>query len=456
MNKKIRHIHMVGIGGSGMSGIAEVLLNLGYKVTGSDLASGPAVRRLQELGARIGVGHARENLGEECHVLVRSSAVGSDNPEVQAALERGIPVIPRAEMLAELMRLRQGIAVAGAHGKTTTTSLLAAIFDEARLDPTVIIGGRLNAYGSNARLGSGKYLIAEADESDGSFLCLLPIMAVVTNVDADHLDFYPDLAAIDDAFVEFMNKVPFYGLNVVCGDDPGIQRILPRIKRPVLTYGLKEGNALRAEVIEVGAVNRFLPVLRGERLGEVSLAQPGRHNILNALGALGAALEAGIQPETALAGLGRFTGVGRRFEHRGERDGVLVVDDYGHHPAEIRATLDTARTTYPQRRLVVVFQPHRFTRTKALFGDFCKCFEAVDRLLLTEIYPASEAPIPGVSGESLARGIQQVSNTQVDYHPDFASVCAALPAVLQPGDLLLTIGAGNVWTVGQAYLEGRA
>ncbi|MGE4296399.1 MAG: UDP-N-acetylmuramate--L-alanine ligase [Desulfovibrionaceae bacterium] len=452
MNTKIKKIHMVGIGGSGMSGIAEVLLNLGYEVAGSDMADSAVVKRLRGCGATVHIGHKAEHLGE-AHVLVKSTAVTMANPEVAEAVRRGIPVIPRAEMLAELMRLRTGIAVAGTHGKTTTTSFLAAIFDAAELDPTVIIGGRLNAYGSNARLGGGEFLIAEADESDGSFLCLFPISTVVTNVDADHLDYYADQNAIDAAFTTFMNKIPFYGVNVVCGDDPGVARLLPHIKRLVLTYGFGAHNTLRGEVVELGARSRFKVFLRGEYLGEVSLGQPGRHNVLNALGAIGVALECGIDKDVAFAGLAAFGGVGRRFELKGEKNGVVVVDDYGHHPAEIAATLATARDCYPDRRLVVVFQPHRFTRTQALFGEFCTVFGNADLLLLTEIYPASESPIPGVSGMSLAMGITQVTDTKVDFYPDFDVVNEALPSILRPGDLLLTLGAGNVWTVGQKYLD---
>ncbi len=379
MHSRIQTIHMVGIGGAGMSGIAEVLLNLGYTVHGSDLAEGPVVARLRDLGAIISIGHAGVNL-KDANVLVKSTAVKEDNPEVRAALERGIPIIPRAEMLAELMRLRTGIAIAGTHGKTTTTSFTAAIFEEAGIDPTVIIGGRLNAYGANARLGEGKFLLAEADESDGSFLCLFPIMTVVTNVDMDHVDFYPDQQSIDDAFVQFMNKVPFYGVNVVCGDDPGVRRLLPRINRPIMTYGFEAHNDLTAEVISCAETSEFILRLKGCRLGAVSLSQPGRHNILNALGAVGVAMQADVPVDVCIRGLGNFTGVGRRFERKGERDGVLVVDDYGHHPAEIAATLATARQCFPKRRLVVAFQPHRFTRTQALFGEFCKVFESVDKL----------------------------------------------------------------------------
>ncbi len=443
---------MVGIGGSGMSGIAEVLLNLGYNVSGSDLVEGQTVVRLRELGADIRLGHSQGNVGE-AQVVVTSSAVSRENPEVLEAVAKGIPVIPRAEMLAELMRLRTGIAVAGTHGKTTTTSLMAAVFDEANLDPTVIIGGRLNAYGAGARLGEGEYLIAEADESDGSFLCLHPIITVVTNVDGDHFDHYANLEEIEDAFVRFMNSIPFWGVNVVCGDDLGVRRLLPQVKRPVLTYGLEEGNDLRGEILESGATSRFRAELRGRSLGEVAVCQPGRHNVLNALGVLGVALEAGISVEAAFAGLSRFTGVGRRFEVKGERNGVLVVDDYGHHPVEIVATLATARDCYPDRRLVVAFQPHRFSRTQALFGEFCKAFQNADHLVLLEIYPASELPIPGVNSMSLAQGVAQVTKTKVEFVPDFDVVNEALRAVLQPGDLLLTMGAGDVWKIGQRFLE---
>lgn len=455
MNNKIHKIHMVGIGGAGMSGIAEVLLNLGYSVSGSDMSDSAVVKHLRSLGATVAVGHAAENLGD-VQVLVKSTAIADDNPEVVEARRRNIAIIPRAEMLAELMRLRQGVAIAGTHGKTTTTSFTASIFDAAGLDPTVIIGGRLNAYGTNAHLGHGDYLIAEADESDGSFLCLLPIINVVTNVDADHLDHYGSREAIDDAFVAFMNSVPFYGMNVVCGDDPGVRALLPRVKRPVMTYGFAADNALRAVPLESGAVSRFSVWQNGEELGEVRLPQPGRHNILNALGAIGAALSADIAFADCARGLGAFGGVGRRFEYKGERDGVTVIDDYGHHPAEIAATLATARQVFPGRRLVVAFQPHRFSRTQAHFGEFCKVFDTVDQVLLTEIYAASEKPIPGVSGESLAQGMRQVSETPVAYYRTIPELAAALPEYLRPGDVLLTLGAGTITRVGPLYLEGAA
>jgi UDP-N-acetylmuramate--alanine ligase len=451
MRDKITHVHMVGIGGSGMSGIAEVLLNLGYRVTGSDMQESSSIQRLRSLGAAVFIGHNAEHLSN-AQVLVKSTAVQPDNPEVLAAAERSIPCIPRAEMLAELMRLRTGIAIAGTHGKTTTTSLAASIFETAGADPTVIIGGRLNAYGTNARLGSGEFLIAEADESDGSFLCLLPISTVVTNVNMDHMDFYPSMEAVDDAFVAFMNKIPFYGVNVVCGDDPGVRRLLPRIRRPVVSYGFGETNSIRGEVMYCAEYSHFKIFSQGELLGEVRLAQPGRHNILNALAAAGVALESGIAPQHVLSGLERFTGVSRRFERKGEKNGIAIIDDYAHHPAEIAATLAAARQCFPSSRLVVVFQPHRFSRTKALFGEFCKAFEGVDKLLLTEIYAASEAPIPGVSGLSLAQGIRQVSSVDVDYARSLDEMLELMKATLRPGDVLFTMGAGNVTTLGPLFL----
>ncbi|MGE4557761.1 MAG: UDP-N-acetylmuramate--L-alanine ligase [Desulfovibrionaceae bacterium] len=453
MRSRVNHIHMVGIGGSGMCGIAEVLLTMGFTVTGSDLNMSSTVQRLKRLGAQVYIGHGPQNVGG-ADVLVKSTAIPMSNPEVVEAKERGIPVIPRAEMLAEIMRLRIGIAVAGTHGKTTTTSILATLFTEAGLDPTVIIGGRLNTFGSNARLGEGDFLIAEADESDGSFLCLPAIMSIVTNVDADHLDHYKGgIQEIESAFAAFMNAIPFYGMNVVCVDDPGVARLLPRIKRPVLTYGLKKDARLRGEIITAHMRSAFKIYLDGELWGEANLAQPGRHNVLNALGAVGLAMEAGLGKQAILDGLSNFGGVGRRFEKKGERGGVLVVDDYGHHPAEIVATLAAAKACFPERRIVMAFQPHRFTRTQLLFGEFCKAFEDCDLLLLTEIYPASESPIPGVSGLSLAQGIKQVSKTSVRFFPDFEAMERQLPSLLEPGDLLLTQGAGSIWQVGENYLD---
>jgi UDP-N-acetylmuramate--alanine ligase len=362
-------------------------------------------------------------------------------------------------MLAELMRLRTGIAVAGTHGKTTTTSLTASIFGAAGLDPTVIIGGLLNAYGSNAHLGQGEYLIAEADESDGSFLCLFPIINVVTNVDYDHVDHYGTQEAIDDAFVSFMNKVPFYGMNIICADDPGVKRLIHRIKRPFITYGFGQDCQLRGEILECADSSLF-HVWRRKRDGseellmkEVRLAHPGRHNILNALAAIGVALQAGLSLEKCAEGLASFSGVGRRFEFKGEKNGITVIDDYGHHPTEIMATIRTALNVYPGRRLVVAFQPHRFSRTQALFGEFCQSFEGVSKLYLSEIYPASEKPIPGVNGANLAVGIRQVSKTEVVFHPDFDEIVEDLAAELRPGDVLITQGAGSVTKVGPRVLE---
>ncbi len=449
--QKIRGIHMVGIGGSGMSGIAEVLLNLGYSVSGSDQSNSVTVQRLRSLGAEIHEGHAAKNVGE-VQVLVRSTAITDDNEEIIAAKENKVPIIPRAEMLAELMRLRQGIAIAGTHGKTTTTSLTATIFDTAGKDPTVIIGGLLNAYGANAHLGQGEYLIAEADESDGSFLCLFPIINVVTNVDLDHVDFYDSMAEVDNAFVSFMNKVPFYGCNIVCGDDAGVRRLLPQIKRPVLTYGFEEGNALRAEIIACGARSCFEVFLHGKSLGVMELGQPGKHNILNALASIGVALEVGITAEQCREGLAKFDGVGRRFEYKGEKDGVIVIDDYGHHPIEIAATLATAKQVYPNNRLVVAFQPHRFSRTQAFFGDFCRAFDVVDKLYLSEVYAASEKPIPGVSGQSLAQGIRQVSSVDVTYCQDFDELLEEAKNFTQEGDIFITLGAGTITRLGPRFL----
>ncbi len=451
MKYKIKRIHMIGIGGSGMSGIAEVLLNTGYDVSGSDIADSQTIERLRQLGATVYIGHNASHI-KDVSVVVKSGAVSDDNPEVCIARDYAIPVIPRAEMLAELMRLRQGIAIAGTHGKTTTTSLVATIFDTAGLDPTVIIGGLLNAYGSNARLGKGKHLVAEADESDGSFLCLLPIINVVTNIDIDHVDYYKDIECIEQAFIRFMNNVPFYGVNIVCGDDHGVQRVLPSVNRQVKTYGFDPSNAIYAEIIECSHINQFRVYVESELLGEITLAQPGEHNILNALAAIGVALELGISVSSCIEGLASFKGVKRRFEYKGEKEGVTIIDDYGHHPVEIKATLETARKVFPDRRIVVAFQPHRFTRTQALFGEFCQVLSTVDKLLLTEIYPASEKPIPGINSQNLGQGIQQVSSTDITCYPDVEAVLEALPNVLNTGDVLITLGAGNITTIGSRLL----
>ncbi len=462
MNSKIRAIHMVGIGGSGMSGIAEVLLNLGYTVTGSDMSEGKTVQRLKNLGAEIFLGHAEENI-KTPQVVVRSTAIKDDNPEIVAAKKRNIPVIARAEMLAELMRLRYGIAIAGTHGKTTTTSLTASIFDAANEDATVIIGGLLNAYGTNAKLGKGNYLIAEADESDGSFLYLFPIINVVTNIDYDHIDHYGSQENIDKAFISFMNKVPFYGVNIVCGDDEGIQRILPHIKRPVITYGFGESNMLRAEIVDSNTINQFKVYrkvtkknaqVEEELWGEVSLNHPGKHNILNALAAIGVSIEAEIPQEACLKGLKEFTGVGRRFEHKGKVNNITVIDDYGHHPTEIKMTIKCAKQAYPDSRIIMAFQPHRFSRTEALFGDFCSCFEGVDKLFLAEIYPASEKPIPGINSENLAHGIRQICpKLSVVTCKDNDEIVHEICKDLKVGDLIITQGAGNITNLAPKILD---
>ncbi|MBI4268823.1 MAG: UDP-N-acetylmuramate--L-alanine ligase, partial [Candidatus Rokubacteria bacterium] len=398
MYKRYRQIHFVGIGGSGMSGIAEILLNLGYRVTGSDQRRSEVVERLATLGAKIFIGHAAAHV-EGAHVVVYSSAVSRDNIEVQVARQQQIPTIPRAEMLAELMRLKYGIAVAGTHGKTTTTSMVGAVLAEGRYDPTIVVGGRVTSLGSNARLGQGDYLVAEADESDGSFLKLAPTIAVVTTIDAEHLDHYGSLDAIREAFVAFVNKVPFYGAAVLCLDQPNIQMLLPRIEKRSITYGLESGADLVARRLHLaGMTSRFEVSHRGSPLGECTLRVPGRHNVQNALAAVGVGLDLEIPFATIQRALAGFAGVQRRFQVRGSARGVTVVDDYGHHPAEIRATLAAAKAGF-DCRLVTVFQPHRYTRTQHLHQEFLTAFNQADALVVLDIYPAGEAPIPGVTAE---------------------------------------------------------
>lgn len=452
MFPRIRHIHFVGIGGIGMSGIAEVLLNQGYRVSGSDMAEGLTVRRLRSLGAEIQVGHQAENVGD-AHVLVVSSAIKAGNPEVVFAREQGIPVIPRAEMLAELMRMKHGVAVAGAHGKTTTTSMLAAVLSKGGYDPTVVIGGRLNALGSNARLGQGQYMVAEADESDGSFLFLTPTVALVTNIDPEHLDHYGTLDNILKAFVIFVNRVPFYGAAVLCLDDPNVRRIIPEVKKHMVTYGFTPQADFWADQLRFeGPSTHFVVWQRETRLGEVRIGMPGRHNVLNALGTLAASLELGMDFESAARGLDGFTGVQRRFQKKGEFHGVLVIDDYGHHPAEIRATLAAARGAYPERRLVVVFQPHRYSRTHDLFEEFTHAFHDAHELVLTEVYSAGEEPIAGATGDALARGVKEKGHRRVTYVAEKTQLADQISSYIKAGDLLLTLGAGDVWKVGEQLL----
>ncbi len=441
----VRQIHFVGIGGSGMCGIAEVLLNLGYTVTGSDLAAGAAVRRLRRLGAEIAIGHAPENLGD-ADVLVRSTAVGGDNPEVRAALSRQIPVIPRAEMLAELMRMKQGIAVAGTHGKTTTTSLLATVLAEAGLDPTIVIGGVLDAIGTNARLGQGELLVAEADESDGSFMLLAPTFALITNIDPEHMEHYGSFERLVDTFVDFANKVPFYGFTVACMDHPVVQELLPRLRKRVVTYGLSRQAAYRAASLEHHTDTTRFRVLRGEEdLGEVVLNMPGRHNALNALAAFACAHELDIPAEVIRRGLAGFSGVGRRFTIRGEAGGVTVVDDYGHHPVEIRATLEGARGGWGREsRIIAVFQPHRYSRVRDLGADFCRAFNAADHVVVCPIYAAGEAPIEGLDQRLLADGLRAHGHRSVREVQDLEQAREHLLELLRPGDMVITLGAGDV------------
>ncbi|MFB3817460.1 MAG: UDP-N-acetylmuramate--L-alanine ligase [Candidatus Methylomirabilales bacterium] len=452
MYKKIRHIHFVGIGGIGMSGIAEVLHNLGYVVSGSDSRASDVTRRLASLGIRVAIGHAAEHL-EEADVVVRSSAVTPDNAEVQAARHRLIPVIQRAEMLAELMRMKYGVAVAGSHGKTTTTSMVATVLARGGFDPTMVIGGRLNALGSNAKLGRGDFLVAEADESDGSFLKLSPTIAVVTTIDAEHLDYYRDLARIQESFLQFINKVPFYGLAVLCLDQENIQALLPRVEKRFVTYGLRAQADLQAEGMAfTGMATTFDVRWKAEPLGRVRLQVPGLHNVYNALAAIAVGLDLEMDFATIRDALAEFGGVDRRFQVRGEAGGVTVVDDYGHHPTEIQATLNAAKRGFG-RRLIVCFQPHRYTRTQALLKEFVTAFYEADVLLVTEIYPAGEAPLPGVSGRQIADGVAQHGHRNVTFVPQKEDLAAAAVGAAQPGDMILTLGAGDVWKVGEEILR---
>ena len=452
MFKKIRRIHFVGIGGIGMSGIAEVLHNLGYLVSGSDSRESETTRRLAMLGLSIAIGHRAENVGE-ADVVVRSSAVAQDNTEIVGARQQLIPVIQRAEMLAELMRMKYGVAVAGTHGKTTTTSLVATVLARGGLDPTMVIGGRLNALGSNAKLGRGDFLVAEADESDGSFLKLSPTIAVVTTIDAEHLDYYRDLHHIQESFVEFINKVPFYGLAVLCLDQENIQAILPRVEKRYVTYGLRtQADFLAREISFAGMTSECVVSWKGKPLGRLRLKVPGLHNVYNALAAVAVGLDLDVGFEAIQDALGEFTGVDRRFQIRGEVGGVTVVDDYAHHPAEIQATLNAAKDGFG-RQVVAVFQPHRYTRTRALLPEFSTAFYQADRLFVTEIYPAGESPIPGVSGRQIADGVAGHGHKHVTYVPDKGNLPEAVLDAVQPGDMVLTLGAGDIWRVGDEILE---
>jgi UDP-N-acetylmuramate--alanine ligase len=458
MFAKIQRVHFVGIGGIGMSGIAEVLLNLGYKISGSDLKSSTVTQRLASMGATTFEGHTANNvLGAE--VVVASSAIAPDNPEVAKARELHIPVIQRAEMLAELMRLKYGIAIAGMHGKTTTTSMVAAVLASGGLDPTVVVGGRVDAMGSNARLGKSQYLVAEADESDRSFLKLSPILSVVTNIDREHMDCYRNMREVRQTFLEFMDRVPFYGMIVACNDDPILRKLLPQVQRRVVTYGTRRGSDF---LIKPGTIEQlpgehrplshFRVSFEGKDLGDFSLHVPGTHNILNATAAVAVGIGLDLPVESISAALEHFRGVDRRFQLRGRAAGVSVVDDYGHHPTEIRATLAAARQC-GFRKVHVIFQPHRYTRTKALMEEFGEAFRDADTLAVLDIYAASEKPIEGVSGEALAAHIRQTAGQHARYVPSFADAAEWVSTQAEEGDMILTLGAGSISQLGPMILE---
>ena len=458
MKHKVKNVHFVGIGGSGMNGIAEVLLNLGFSVSGSDLAENAATRRLQQLGAKIYSGHAEAHLNE-ADVVVISTAVGKDNPEVLAARARRIPVVPRAMMLAELMRLRQGIAIAGTHGKTTTTSLVASVLAKGGYDPTFVIGGRLNSSGTNARLGTGEFIVAEADESDASFLYLQPILAVITNIDADHMETYGhDFGKLKQAFVDFVEHLPFYGIAMLCVDDPNVREIMPRITKPVCTYGLSAGAQIRAvNVRHEGGQMRFTAECRQNgtpRDLDITLNLAGMHNVLNALAAIAVALEVGVSDEAIVAALAEFEGVGRRFQRYGEialpEGGTCtLIDDYGHHPVEMAATLAAVRGAFPGRRLLLAFQPHRYTRTRDLFEDFVRVLCSVDALVLAEIYAAGEAPIVAADGRALMHALRVAGQNEVVFVERVGEMPEAILRLARAGDVVLTMGAGSVGGVAE-------
>ncbi len=451
--RRIRRIHFVGIGGVGMCGIAEVLCNLGYQVSGSDLRASATTAQLELAGITVAVGHRAENVAG-VDVVVVSSAVAADNPELQAARAQRTPVVPRAEMLAELMRYRHGIAVAGTHGKTTTTSLITNIFAEAKLDPTFVIGGRVNSAGTNARLGESRFLIAEADESDASFLHLQPMIAVVTNIEADHMGTYEgDFSKLKKTFVEFLHNLPFYGMAVLCVDDPVVREIIPQLSRPVLTYGVSEDADFRISAIETRGMQTAFSVTRPGGASELALTvnQPGHHNVLNAVAAVAVATDEGIADDAIVRGIEGFAGVGRRFQIYGdyavEGGDITLVDDYGHHPTEVQATINAARQAWPERRLLMVYQPHRYSRTKDLYEDFVRVLSAVDGLLMLEVYSAGEEAIPGADSRSLCRSIRQRGQVEPVFVESGDSLFEVLVAMVQPGDVVLTQGAGNVGAI---------
>lgn len=446
---RVRRIHLVGIGGTGMSGIAEILLNLGFDVTGSDLKLTDVTARLEKLGASIVQGHL-SSLAEQADVTVISSAVSEENPEVRLSRSAGIPVIPRAEILAELMRVKRGVAVGGAHGKTTTTWLISLVLAEAGLDPTVVVGGRLKQIGSNAKLGSGDLLVAEADESDGTFLMLTPAIAVVTNIDREHLDFYKDLDEIKAAFLRFMNKVPFFGVVVVNADNPEVRSLLPSVKRRTITFGMESWADVRAEHIrQEGHTMHFSVRAFGEEMGGITMRVPGMHNVLNALAAVAVGLELEVPFSAIATGLESFRGIHRRMEVKGEHRGRLVIDDYGHHPTEVRVTLNALRKAYPNRRLVVLFQPHRYSRTLKLRDEFATAFQDAHMLYLLDIYAASEDPIEGVDSGLIIQEINKTEGPAVEWVRDHDEAVDRIVRESLPGDLILTLGAGDVWRLGE-------
>jgi UDP-N-acetylmuramate--alanine ligase len=451
MFKKIQHIHFIGIGGSGMSGIAEVLLSLGYNVTGSDMVETEITKRLQELGGKIYIGHSPKNI-DDTDVVVYSSAVSKENPEVLTARENRIPVIPRAEMLAELMRLKYGIAVAGAHGKTTTTSMVSLVLSTAGMDPTVVVGGRFNDIGSNARLGSSEYLVAESDESDGSFLRLSPIIAVVTNIDEEHLDYYQDIAEIKNTFVQFMNKVPFYGSVILCLDNEHLRTIMDKIERRVITYGLTKEAMIRAEDVRFdGFSSEFTVVFEDTAIGRIRLKVPGVHYVSNALAAVAVGLDLNIEFEKITDALGCYSGVQRRFQIVGETNNITIIDDYAHHPTEISATLSAVKSS--GRRVVAVFQPHRYTRTKALTKGFGQCFNDADVVVVTNIYGAGEKPIEGVDASLVVKSLVEYGHSRVMFLQTHDEIVDFLHGFVCPQDIVITLGAGDIWKVGKRLCE---
>jgi UDP-N-acetylmuramate--alanine ligase len=452
MKRKVKCIHFVGIGGIGMSGIAEVLLNLSYKISGSDAQQSDTTLRLQKLGAVVAVGHNAQNIGA-ADVVVTSTAVKVDNPEVIEAHRRNIPVIPRAEMLAELLKMKFSVAVSGSHGKTTTTSMISTILAQGGLDPTMVIGGKLASIGSNARLGDGEVIVAEADESDGSFLKLSPTIAVVTNIDREHLDYYPGITEIKDAFLKFANIVPFYGCTVICNDNDHVREIIPLIKRRIITYGIElPADYCARDIKPTGSKTSYSLFYKGEKSGEIVLAVPGIFNVYNSLAAIAVARELELDLTTIKKGLLSFSGVHRRLEIKGKAGGITVVDDYGHHPTEVKATLAAAHQVWKERR-IVVFQPHRFTRTKALFDEFTAAFTDADVLLLNDIYPASEEPIAGITSAALCAAIKKTGHPHVEYIGKAEETIEYLLKIAKPGDTVMTLGAGSVYKIGEAFLK---